>query len=67
MTSNFDRRKFLAAGAVTAVGAAAAGVGGELLIEKRFRVNTSSVRLAAPSVTPKPLPTGASLNIPGLS
>jgi DMSO/TMAO reductase YedYZ molybdopterin-dependent catalytic subunit len=67
MTASYDRRKFLAAGAATAVGAAAAGVGGELLIQKRFRVNTSTVHLAAPAVKPKPLPKGAALDIPGLS
>ena len=62
-----DRRRFLAATAGTAVTAAAAGVGGELLISKRFRVNTSQVRLAPPAVRPKPLPSGTSLNIQGLS
>ena len=36
MTTTIDRRKFLAAGGVTAVAAAAAGVGGELLLDKRF-------------------------------
>ena len=37
MTSTVDRRKFLRAAGVTAVGAAAAGVGGELLLGKQFR------------------------------
>ena len=37
MTSSVDRRKFLRAAGVTAVGAAAAGVGGELLLGKQFR------------------------------
>jgi DMSO/TMAO reductase YedYZ molybdopterin-dependent catalytic subunit len=67
MTTVTDRRRFLAAAGVTAAAAAAAGVGGELLISKRFEVNTSSVKLAAPVVKPGPLAKDVSLNIPGLS
>ena len=67
MTVNLDRRKFLAAAGGTAAAAAAAGVGGELLISKRFDVNTSTVRLAPPAVKPAPVPKDVSLNIPGLS
>jgi DMSO/TMAO reductase YedYZ molybdopterin-dependent catalytic subunit len=67
MSTTMDRRKFLAAAGVTSVAAAAAGVGGELLISKRFRVNPSVVRLAPPAVKPKPLPKDTTLNIPGLS
>jgi DMSO/TMAO reductase YedYZ molybdopterin-dependent catalytic subunit len=67
MTSNFDRRKFLAVSGVTAAGAAAAGFGGQALSNQRFSVNTNSVRLAAPAVRPKPLPKGTTLDIPGLS
>jgi DMSO/TMAO reductase YedYZ molybdopterin-dependent catalytic subunit len=67
MTTVTDRRKFLAAAGITATAAAAAGVGGELLISKRFAVNTSSVKLAAPVVKPKPLAKDVSLDIPGLS
>jgi DMSO/TMAO reductase YedYZ molybdopterin-dependent catalytic subunit len=67
MTTTIDRRKFLTACGATGAAAAAAGVGGELLISKRFAVNPSSVRLAAPVVKPKPLPKDVSLNIPGLS
>ena len=67
MTSTIDRRKFLTAAAGTAVTAAAAGVGGELLLAKRFRVNPSAVRLARPVVTPKPLASDTALNIAGLS
>jgi DMSO/TMAO reductase YedYZ molybdopterin-dependent catalytic subunit len=67
MTTTIDRRKFMAAVGGTAATAAAAGVGGELLINKRFHVNPSSVKLAAPVVKPKPLPVGVSLNIPGIS
>ena len=37
MTGPVDRRKFLRAAGVTAVGAAAAGIGGELLLGKQFR------------------------------
>ena len=37
MTSNVDRRKFLRVAGVTAAGAAAAGIGGELLLGKQFR------------------------------
>ena len=36
MTTTLNRRKFVAAAAGTAVTAAVAGVGGELLIGKRF-------------------------------
>jgi DMSO/TMAO reductase YedYZ molybdopterin-dependent catalytic subunit len=67
MTTVTDRRRFLAAAGVTAAAAAAAGVGGELLINKRYDVNTSSVKLAPPVVKPKPLAEDVSLNIPGLS
>jgi DMSO/TMAO reductase YedYZ molybdopterin-dependent catalytic subunit len=67
VTTAVDRRKFLAACGGTAVTAAAAGVGGEILIGRRFHVNPSAVKLAAPAVKPKPLPAGYSLDIPGLS
>jgi DMSO/TMAO reductase YedYZ molybdopterin-dependent catalytic subunit len=67
MTSYLDRRRFVAACGVTAVAAAAAGVGGELLISKRFSVNPASVKLTAPVVKPKPLAKDVTLNIPGLS
>jgi DMSO/TMAO reductase YedYZ molybdopterin-dependent catalytic subunit len=65
MTATIDRRKFLAACGVTGVAAAGTGIGGEILISERFRVNTS-VRLAPPAVGPTP-PAGISLDIPGLS
>ena len=67
MTVNLDRRKFLTTAGGTAAAAAVAGVGGELLISKRFDVNTSTVRLAPPAVKPAPVPSDVSLNIPGLS
>ncbi len=49
MTTTIDRRKFLAVGGVTAVAAAAAGVGGELLIGKRFRATRPAPKLAGPA------------------
>ena len=77
MTTTVDRRKFLTAAGVTAVGAAAAGVGGELLLGKHFRTTPPTASLA-PSVpkakVPKlqiqpmtPLPADETLNIAGLS
>jgi len=78
-----DRRRFLSAVGVTAVGAAAAGVGGELLFGKRLRGNApapmpagAAPAPAAPSATKAPqlridsnmaLPADETLNIPGLS
>ncbi len=61
MTGTVDRRKFLAAAGVTAVTAAAAGVGGELLLGKRFRGNAPAPAVAAqaPAVTAAPRATGA--------
>jgi DMSO/TMAO reductase YedYZ molybdopterin-dependent catalytic subunit len=67
MTTTINRRKFMAAVGGTAATAAAAGVGGELLINKRFHVNPSSVKLSTPVVKPKPLAVGVSLDIPGIS
>jgi DMSO/TMAO reductase YedYZ molybdopterin-dependent catalytic subunit len=49
MTGPVDRRKFLRAAGVTAVGAAAAGVGGEMLLGKQFR---SAPRPPAASMAP---------------
>jgi DMSO/TMAO reductase YedYZ molybdopterin-dependent catalytic subunit len=48
MTGTVDRRKFLAAAGLTAVGAAAAGVGGELMFGKNFRRTTAA---PAPGMT----------------
>jgi len=48
MTGTVDRRKFLAAAGLTAVGAAAAGVGGELMFGQDFRRNTAA---PAPGMT----------------
>ena len=74
MTTTIDRRKFLAAGGVTAVTAAGAGVAGELLLGKRFRQNPQASVPAAPAPAPKlvidpmtPLPADETLNITGLS
>ena len=80
MTGPVDRRKFLRAAGVTAVGAAAAGVGGELLLGQHFR-SAPRVGLApsvpSPSMSPPPqlkidpmtpLPADETLdNIAGLS
>ena len=80
MTTTVDRRKFLRAAGVTAVGAAAAGVGGELLLGKQFRKTPPVSMAPAPSapqsaipaakleIDPmKPLPPGEELNLAGLS
>jgi DMSO/TMAO reductase YedYZ molybdopterin-dependent catalytic subunit len=62
-----DRRKFLAAGGTAAAFAAATGVGGQFLQDKRFSVNTASVKLGTPVQVPV-LPKGAEItDIPGLS
>ena len=63
-----DRRKFLAAGGTAATVAAVSGFGGQYLQNKRFTVNTSSVKLGAPAVKAPTLPKGAEVNdIAGLS
>ncbi len=79
MTTTFDRRKFLAAGGVTAVAAAAAGVGGELLLEKRLPMKSQAAMPAAPAAprptkAPEltiekmtPLAADETLTVPGLS
>jgi DMSO/TMAO reductase YedYZ molybdopterin-dependent catalytic subunit len=48
MTGTVDRRKFLAAAGLTAVGATAAGVGGELMFGRDFRRTTAA---PAPGMT----------------
>jgi DMSO/TMAO reductase YedYZ molybdopterin-dependent catalytic subunit len=77
MTTTVDRRKFLAAAGVTAVTAAAAGVGGELLVGKPLRARLPAARRAVPAPPLKapelkiapmtPLPADETLNIAGLS
>jgi len=74
MTTTIDRRKFLAAGGVTAVTAAAAGVSGELLLSKRLRAGPPAAKAAGPAPLPElkiapmtPLPADETLNITGLS
>jgi DMSO/TMAO reductase YedYZ molybdopterin-dependent catalytic subunit len=62
-----NRRKFFAVSGTTAAVAAGAGFGGQAISNKRFTVNTSSVKLSAPVVKPKPLPKNATLKVPGLS
>jgi DMSO/TMAO reductase YedYZ molybdopterin-dependent catalytic subunit len=48
-----NRRKFLIASGAAAALATVAGVGGQILQNKRFNVNTSSVKLTAPKKAPK--------------
>jgi DMSO/TMAO reductase YedYZ molybdopterin-dependent catalytic subunit len=83
MTGTMNRRKFVAAAAGTAVTAAAAGIGGEKLLGKRFRnvvPGVSAPEPAASATSPAampyrpipidpmtPLPADETLNIPGLS
>jgi DMSO/TMAO reductase YedYZ molybdopterin-dependent catalytic subunit len=55
------------ASGTTAAIAAGAGIGGQLISNKRFTVNTAQVKLGKTVVKPKPLPKNATLNIPGLS
>jgi DMSO/TMAO reductase YedYZ molybdopterin-dependent catalytic subunit len=63
-----NRRTFLAAGGVAAAIAAAAGFGGQYLQNKRFNVNTASVKLTAPARQAPKLAKGAEISdIPGLS
>ncbi len=60
MTTTLNRRKFVAAAAGTAVTAAVAGVGGELLIGRRFPavIPSAPVKITPPRiVNQKPLPT----------
>src|SRR5215469_7665180 len=58
MTGTVDRRKFLAAAGLTAVGAAAAGVGGELMFGKDFRRSTAAPApgMTAPAPRPSAVP-----------
>jgi DMSO/TMAO reductase YedYZ molybdopterin-dependent catalytic subunit len=63
-----NRRKFLVASGAAAAVAAAAGVGGQYLQDKRFSVNTDSVKIGGRGVQAPPLPKGAEItDIPGLS
>ena len=63
-----DRRKFLTASGATAGVAAAAGFGGQYLQDKRFSVNTASVKLGKPSVKAPKLAKGTEVtDIPNLS
>ena len=57
-----DRRKFLTAGGAAAGVAALSGFGGQYLQNKRFSVNTASVKLGKPAVTPPTLVKGTELN-----
>jgi DMSO/TMAO reductase YedYZ molybdopterin-dependent catalytic subunit len=63
-----DRRRFLTAGGTAAGVAAAAGFGGQYLQNKRFSVNTASVRLGTPSVKAPKLAKGTEVtDIGGIS
>jgi DMSO/TMAO reductase YedYZ molybdopterin-dependent catalytic subunit len=63
-----DRRKFLLTSGTTAGVAAVAGVGGQLYSNKKFTVNTASVKIAAPVKAAPKLTKGTVLSdIPGLS
>ncbi len=62
-----NRRKFLAVSGATAGIAAGAGIGGQMISDKRFTVNTGQVKLGKVAVKPKALPKNTVLNIPGLS
>ena len=63
-----DRRRFLTAGGTAAGVAAVAGFGGQYLQNKRFSVNTASVKLGKPAVKPPTLAKGTEVNdIAGLS
>jgi DMSO/TMAO reductase YedYZ molybdopterin-dependent catalytic subunit len=62
-----NRRNFLVASGATAGVAVAAGVGGQMISNRRFTVNTAQVKLGKTAVKPKPLPKNATLDVPGLS
>jgi DMSO/TMAO reductase YedYZ molybdopterin-dependent catalytic subunit len=65
MTTTMNRRKFVAAAAGTAVTAAAAGVGGEKLIGKRFRNVVPGVAAPAPPTKYRPIPIAPMTPLPG--
>jgi DMSO/TMAO reductase YedYZ molybdopterin-dependent catalytic subunit len=63
-----DRRRFLTTSGAAAGIAAAAGFGGQYLQDKRFSVNTASVKLGTPSVKAPKLAKGTEVtDIPGMS
>jgi DMSO/TMAO reductase YedYZ molybdopterin-dependent catalytic subunit len=63
-----DRRRFLTAGGTAAGVAAAAGFGGQYLQDKRFSVNTASVKLGTTSVKAPKLAKGTEVtDIAGIS
>ena len=63
MTGSVNRRKFLRAAGVTAVGAAAAGVGGELLLGKQFHRTPPPVGMDPSVPAPSPSVAAAQLTI----
>ncbi len=68
-TRHLDRRRVLIAGGLTAVAAAAAGIGGRLLERSHYSALASrrTLRLPKPASPARPLPAGASLDVPGLA
>jgi DMSO/TMAO reductase YedYZ molybdopterin-dependent catalytic subunit len=66
---NLDRRRVLVAGGLTAAAAVIAGVGGRFLERTHFQALASrgKIRLPKPASPVRPLPAGASLDVPGLS
>jgi DMSO/TMAO reductase YedYZ molybdopterin-dependent catalytic subunit len=66
--ARMDRRRFLLTGAVTATAAAVGGIGGQIYSNKKFLVNTNSVKIAAPAKAAPKLAKGTIVkDIPGLS
>jgi DMSO/TMAO reductase YedYZ molybdopterin-dependent catalytic subunit len=66
---NLDRRRVLVAGGLTAAAAVIAGVGGRFLERTHYQAlaSRSKIRLPKPASPVRPLPAGASLDVPGLS
>jgi DMSO/TMAO reductase YedYZ molybdopterin-dependent catalytic subunit len=66
---NLDRRRVLVAGGLTAAAAVIAGVGGRFLERTHYQAlaSRSRIRLPKPASPVRPLPAGASLDVPGLS
>ncbi len=66
---HLDRRRVLIAGGITAAAAVIAGVGGRFLERTHYQAlaSRSKIRLPKPASPVRPLPAGASLDVPGLS
>lgn len=67
--THLNRRGFFLAGGLTAVVAVGAGGAGRALLGRRLQTDQSraAVRLPAPTSTPRPLPSGVDLKVPGLA